>query len=203
MELFGQWEDLPMDARASRAPLPHEEFDNYFEAYNEIDNLFNETLTGLQDLDVPSGFMNNNTRKTHQAKHSRQLSGTAIFGFAEHTRELSLGGGILGDLHRPKPSTDLSKYISPGEILNLHQRAGESLPNLAKPIHLAEQDEIEFENQNQKELGETGLPCDEQQSKVLQVSTITTCRYSSSSLQQHSFHKQVLCQILAGNQQQR
>ena len=152
MELFGQWEDLPMDARASRAPLPHEEFDNYFEAYNEIDNLFNETLTGLQDLDVPSGFMNNNTRKTHQAKHSRQLSGTAIFGFAEHTRELSLGGGILGDLHRPKPSTDLSKYISPGEILNLHQRAGESLPNLAKPIHLAEQDEIEFENQNQKEL---------------------------------------------------
>lgn len=153
MELFGQWDELPLDTKASRAPLPHEDFDNYFETYNEIDNLFNQTLTGLQDLDVPSGFAATNAAKNHQAKHSRKISGTAIFGFAEHTRELSIGGGIMGDIHRPKPSADINRYIVPGELMSIEQDCGTAAV-AAKPILLAEEDEIALEDDKKKEKGE-------------------------------------------------
>lgn len=143
MELFGQWDELPVDARASRAPLPHEDFDNYFDAYNEIDNLFNQTLTGLEDLDVPSGFANITAARAHEAKHSRKISGTAIFGFADHTRELSIGRGIIGDMnHRTKPSVDVNRYISPSEILTATRQ-----PPIGKPIQLSEADEIALENE--------------------------------------------------------
>ncbi|KAI5962474.1 SWI5 [Candida pseudojiufengensis] len=91
---------------------------------NEIDFLFNETLNNLQDLDVPSGFSNNNSnnnannpfyhsyQKSKSKTHSRQMSGTAIFGFADHNREFSLNG--LDFMKQPIS-------VSPGEILKQQQ----------------------------------------------------------------------------------
>lgn len=106
MDSFTNWDD-PLGgldlvtSLPNKIPLPHENFDEYFaEEYQEMDNLFNETLTGLQDLDVPSGFIESDLHK----KHKRKISGTAIFGFADHSKDLSLG---------------FTKSISPGEILTM------------------------------------------------------------------------------------
>lgn len=124
MEQYTTWDDpslLPVKA------LPNNDFDQYFE-YNEVDDLFTETLTGLQDLDVPSGFVQssqlllsnpqfNSASPQSIKKHSRQQSGTAIFGFSDHTRELSING-ITSDIYESvKPSVDLSKSVIPGELL--------------------------------------------------------------------------------------
>ncbi|ODV80243.1 uncharacterized protein CANTADRAFT_49926 [Suhomyces tanzawaensis NRRL Y-17324] len=122
METYNEWDEV-MD---KNIPLPEDNFDQYFTEYNEIDNLFNETLTGLQDLDVPSGFATKiqdaslaqtTTVNHHQAKHSRKISGTAIFGFSDHNRELSIGG-LNSDLYKSvKHSLDLGKSVSPGDLL--------------------------------------------------------------------------------------
>lgn len=128
MDQYTTWDD-PNLLPVKTVPLhSNEEFEQYFE-YNEVDDLFNETLTGLQDLDVPSGFVqssqlllsnpqfNNATTSPDSKKHSRQQSGTAIFGFNDHTRELSING-ITSDLYKSvKPSVDLSKSVIPGELL--------------------------------------------------------------------------------------
>ncbi|CCG23286.1 Ace2 transcription factor [Candida orthopsilosis Co 90-125] len=112
---------------------------------NDIDYLINETLNGLQDLDVPSGFaMTNNGggitstsasasasasasyshHSRHKSKtHSRQMSGTAIFGFIDHTRDWSIGGTIQpSDFYKPNQqlfgkSIDW-RNINPGDLLN-------------------------------------------------------------------------------------
>ena len=126
MEPFSNWEEVATSNPSNRVPLPHEDFDQYFTGYAEVDNMFNETLTCLQDLDVPSGFVNQDLKQQqdlqngsgHQVKHSRGMSGTAIFGFAEHNRELSISG-LTGDLYKAaKPSMDMGKSISPGQLVN-------------------------------------------------------------------------------------
>ncbi|KAG7664591.1 SWI5 [[Candida] subhashii] len=147
-------------------PLPHENFDEYFNNQNDIDFLFNETLSGLQDLDVPSGYLlkqdnnNNNNNYGKQNRHSRQQSGTAIFGFIEHNRGLSITG-VAGDLYKASggKSIDFGKSISPGELMTKsmtpsfqhHQAQGPSQEILdlnfeQKPILLLEEDEFEEEN---------------------------------------------------------
>ncbi|KAI5954412.1 SWI5 [Candida jiufengensis] len=96
-------------------------FDQFFVPdNNEIDFLFNETLNNLQELDVPSGFGTNTTtnnpfhhsyQKSKSKTHSRQMSGTAIFGFTDHNREFSLNGI---DFLKQQSTT---QSISPGEII--------------------------------------------------------------------------------------
>lgn len=142
MDQFADWGDMPSSSQF----LKNDEFDQYLQGYdNEIDDLLNQTLLGIQDLDVPTGFANDihqqqtqmqhqnqqqvaipqhttsNSLNYHQAKHSRKISGTAIFGFDNHTRELSF-----------------DKSISPGQLMKMQkqqkqQQQLESLP-LKKPI---------------------------------------------------------------------
>lgn len=131
--------DLNWDGLA-KAPMPTDDFDQYFAPYNEIDDLFNETLTGLQDLDVPLGFVTHDM-KHPLPKHSRKQLGTAIFGFAEHNRELSING--MHDL-KYKPLVDLHKSVMPGELLKSISNAqlNQELDFLEqKPILLNEEEE--------------------------------------------------------------
>lgn len=119
MDQFVDWADL----HHSNDLLKNQDLDQYLENYdNEIDDLLNQTLLGIQDLDVPVGFNNelknkslpsnightaSNSFHLHQAKHSRKISGTAIFGFDNHTRELSI------DLK--------DKSISPVQLVRMNQ----------------------------------------------------------------------------------
>lgn len=166
MEPYNNWEEGTISSTSNRIPLPHEEFDQYFNGYNEVDSLFNETLTGLQDLDVPSGFVNQDMKQTdlqqrrgHQAKHSRKVSGTAIFGFTDHGRELSISG-LTSDLYKSvKPSVDLGKSISPGQLFTSSQNQLDqvALPSssidfsfpddIQKPLHFAEEEEYEYQQE--------------------------------------------------------
>lgn len=175
MEPFGNWEEVA--GSTSKVPLPHEDFDDYFGEYNQMDNLLNETLIGIQDLDVPSGFMNNDIKQQegslfprgHQAKHSRKISGTAIFGYADHNKELSISG--ITDLYKSmKGSVDIGKSISPGELLKSLTESGQAqasegghelLQNsdfkfpqqqpAGEPLRFLEEDEIEYEKAQKKQ----------------------------------------------------
>ncbi|ABN68245.2 Metallothionein expression activator, partial [Scheffersomyces stipitis CBS 6054] len=165
MDSYTNWEEVNSATRAM--PLPHENFDQYFAEYDEIDNLFNETLTGLQDLDVPSGFASQLQDKletpSHQ-KHARKTSGTAIFGFVDHTRELSITG-LANDLYKPiKQSLDLGKSISPGELLkSLNASQSQQFdfevdPIVQKPILLLEEDELNEQQKASKDIIPASLP---------------------------------------------
>lgn len=145
MDQYQQWEELVTSP--SKIPLPHEDFEQYFPDYNEVDNLINETLTGLQELDVPSGFVHQNPEKTSTSHHthSRKISGTAIFGYVDHNRDLSING--LNNEYYKKNLNDI-KSISPGElkIINSNSNQQDLLdfnfdnPEI-KPILLMEEDE--------------------------------------------------------------
>lgn len=107
--------------------------DEYLE-YEQFDDLINETLHTLNELDVPSGYSNmgpmahGETTQTHPQSvlpshlagsprgHKRGPSGTAIFGYAEHTRELSFSS-ITNDLSKTSRSQDLGKGVSPDQLL--------------------------------------------------------------------------------------
>lgn len=145
MDQFVDWAEIP-NASYSK----NEDLDQYLQEYdNGIDDLFNQTLLGIQDLDVPTGFVNDmqqqqtnmqlqhqqpvshtasNSFNFHHAKHSRKISGTAIFGFDNHTRELSI-----------------DKSVSPGQLMKLQkQNQQPSLPLKRplpqKPITIQEQE---------------------------------------------------------------
>lgn len=117
---------------------PEDDLLNYF-TDKSIDNLFNEALSNLQDLDVPLGFASI-AQPTHLG-HSKKPSGTAIFGFADHTRQLSIG--------RPAPViADNPGLVSPSQlsrrlpVLNDELDFNFSQPvEEAKPFHILEEDE--------------------------------------------------------------
>lgn len=150
MDPYNNWDADGLTVKA--VPMPHEDFEQYFTEYNEIDNLFNETLTGLQDLDVPSGFVTHDIKQHQPAqshpqtpKHGRQASGTAIFGFSDHNRELSIGG-LATDLYKAgKGLVDFGKSISPGELSNAVSANMEfnfsNAVDIPGRIHLNEEDE--------------------------------------------------------------
>lgn len=123
MESFANWDIANDDITVAK----NEYLDQYLEGYNvDMDDLFNQTLIGLQDLDVPTGFVdelqsqnptsfhttNSINVYSHSAKHSRKVSGTAIFGFDNHTRELSLDLAPSG-----LRSNSKSISISPVQLL--------------------------------------------------------------------------------------
>ncbi|CAH6719564.1 putative cell wall transcription factor Ace2p [[Candida] jaroonii] len=133
MNQYSDWDQTVLKNEAA--------LDNYLE-YDDIEDLFNQTLSGIQDLDVPTGFVNelSNNNQTHfnslslshgasnsmnfyhQKGHSRKISGTAIFGFDNHTRELSI------DIN------DKDKSISPVQLLRTVQHSNSnSLSNSQQP----------------------------------------------------------------------
>lgn len=148
MDPYTAWDDLvPNRSR----PPPDDDFSQYFSEYKNIDNLFNETLTTLQDLDVPSGFPPATAPPMAASpfRHAKKPSGTAIFGFAEHTRELSLGGH---DMYKKQPQDNL-RLILPAQLARAQNYAASishdqldfnfSQPlEECKPIHLDENDEL-------------------------------------------------------------
>ncbi|RLV89569.1 Cell wall transcription factor ACE2 [Spathaspora sp. JA1] len=157
--------DLLEEISSRPIPLPHENFEEYFQDQNEMDYLFNEALAGLQDLDVPSGYsLDQQNMNNHKAKHSRQQSGTAIFGFSEHNRELSITG-ISGDLYKPGKSVDFGKSIAPGDLMtsfvqhpnefNHNDDSNFSYGEEPKPILLLEEDEFAEENQQLNNLDQS------------------------------------------------
>lgn len=169
MDKFDLFSDF--SSRPSTIPLPSDNFDQFLltSEPNDIDFLFNETLNGLQDLDVPSGYGFNQQQapsqqqqpyhSPHRSKtHSRQYSGTAIFGFTEHTRDLSING-INNDLYKQYVNKGPeNNSISPNDLLretNNHQQNPIPTQDILnfnfdeKPILLLEQDELEDEKQTQ------------------------------------------------------
>lgn len=148
MDPYTAWDDLvPNRAR----PPPDDDFSQYFSEYKNIDNLFHETLTTLQDLDVPSGFPPATAPPMAASpfRHAKKPSGTAIFGFAEHTRELSLGGH---DMYK-KHLQDNLRLILPAQLARAQSYAVSvshdqldfnfSQPlEECKPIHLDEHEEL-------------------------------------------------------------
>lgn len=111
------WEDLDFSTKP-RTPAPEEEFSQYFLDYKNFDNLFNEALTTLQDLDVPSGPPQPAQVAAFQSpfRHAKKPSGTAIFGFADHSRELSINGMTNEYLKHQRAPSEASSYILPGKI---------------------------------------------------------------------------------------
>ncbi|WPK25638.1 hypothetical protein PUMCH_002962 [Australozyma saopauloensis] len=132
MDSISNWEDLISLKRlgpVSSGPQD-EDFSLYFVDKN-FDNLFNETLHTLQDLDVPPGYNPADLPpQLHQAvsarhlrqhlnaspyRHSKKPSGTAIFGFLDHNRELSLSG-TNADIFRLTKPNETTKSISPTQL---------------------------------------------------------------------------------------
>lgn len=147
MDPYTAWDDIVPAHRAR--PPPDDDFSQYFSEYKNIDSLFNETLNTLQDLDVPSGYPAASAPPQiapSPFRHAKKPSGTAIFGFVDHNRELSLGGH---DMYKKQPQ-DTLRSISPAQLARLqaypvsndHLDFNFSQPlEECKPIHLDENDE--------------------------------------------------------------
>lgn len=104
------WEELEANLRLRP---PEDDFSHYFAEYKNFDSLFNEALTTLQDLDVPSGYpVPLGSQTPSPFRHAKKASGTAIFGFADHTRELSLTGSESYKMRPPEPV----RSISPAQL---------------------------------------------------------------------------------------
>lgn len=161
------WDDITFPTKP-RTPTQEDDFVDYLKDYKTFDNLFNDALTTLQDLDVPSGPMlsqqpqpvpagplNSTSGTFSPYKHAKKPSGTAIFGFLDHNRELSING-YSNDVLKPstRQSADLGNSISPTQlarrsaapISNDHLDFNFSLPlEATKPIHINEDDEYDEE----------------------------------------------------------
>lgn len=157
------WDELSFSEKP-RTPVKEEDLSDFID-YKNFDSLFNDALTTLQDLDVPSGPMlsQNSQHQTGAApssgsfspyKHSKKPSGTAIFGFLDHNRELSINGYSNDVLKPSRQSMDFGKSISPTQlarksiapISNDHLDFNFSQPlEEMKPIHINEDDEYEEE----------------------------------------------------------
>lgn len=113
MDPYTSWDDIVPTQRARRPQ--DDDFSHYFSEYKNIDNLFNDALTTLQDLDVPQGYPVASAPQplTSPFRHAKKPSGTAIFGFLDHNRELSLGGVESKIL---RPSHDSVRSISPSQL---------------------------------------------------------------------------------------
>ncbi|KAF3989645.1 hypothetical protein FT663_02739 [Candidozyma haemuli var. vulneris] len=158
------WDEISF-APKPRTPAPEEEFSQYFSEYKNFDNLFNEALTTLQDLDVPSGPVQPAHIPhglTSPFKHSKKPSGTAIFGYADHNRELSINGMNNEFLKHSRVPSEATTSISPVQLArkkapppmsNDHLDFNFSQPlEACKPIHINEDDEYnEVKPPKQKE----------------------------------------------------
>lgn len=79
-------------------PLPDDDFEPFLQKFNDIDNMLSDALVS-QDLNIATGyhgrdyFDKNGYPNTEPKKHSRRISGSAIFGFLNgHSHQLSIPG---------------------------------------------------------------------------------------------------------------
>lgn len=157
MEPYSGWDDIVPQHLRQKSPPP-EDFSHYFSDYKNIDNLFNDTLTNLQDLDVPSGYGQSlpppQSSLSTPYKHAKKPSGTAIFGYLDHNRELSIGG--LSQ-YLNKSSQPQAASVSPSQLARQYAISNEQLDfnfsqplEECKPILLNEDEEEEFQPLPQK-----------------------------------------------------
>lgn len=149
MDPYTSWDDIVHTQRAR--PPQEDDFSQYFSEYKNIDNLLSEALTTLQDLDVPLGYPVTSAPQNISSpfRHAKKPSGTAIFGFLDHNRELSLNGL---DSRMLRPTQESVRSVSPSQLarrqaypisndqldFNFSQPLEE-----CKPIILDEADELE------------------------------------------------------------
>lgn len=151
MDALSNWDDLFSLRRSDAAStLPQEEdFAQYFVDKN-FDNLFNETLHTLQDLDVPPGYdqagvpaqllimplrhMRQQLSHASPYRHCKKPSGTAIFGFLDHNRELSLSGSNADIFRLMKPAENC-KSISPTQLSRGNQN---QMGRLGPPVLISQ-----------------------------------------------------------------
>lgn len=135
------WEDLESMKNLDLILPEEEEFAQYFQDKGNFDSVFNEALATLQDLDVPSGYgqisgpmgmepsgisdvdmAQKRPSPSHNQgqspfRHSKKPSGTAIFGFMGHNRDLSFGRSAGYEyLHSMRSAPDSVKSISPSKL---------------------------------------------------------------------------------------
>ncbi|OBA19505.1 hypothetical protein METBIDRAFT_13264 [Metschnikowia bicuspidata var. bicuspidata NRRL YB-4993] len=144
---------------------PDDDIAYYLQDYRDFDHLFDDALSTLQDLDVPSGYGHAPPPPpARPARHAKKPSGTAIFGFLDHTRDWSLGPAAPDDLGmmRPPPAPALpgsapppAPSISPSQLARTpavsHEQlafnfdepfdTGPPLFEASKPFVLREEDE--------------------------------------------------------------
>ena len=192
MDNFNVFDDI-----SNLPSLNNDCFDQFFETdANEIDFLINEALSGLQDLDVPSGFAvaNNDANndqpsfstsssrtatayhsaqksrsKSRSNTHARHKSGTAIFGFADHNRELSINGlssfsrPILDQSHLTTKKTSDVNSIAPGELLQNHSTKAYNLNSspIAELQKNPQQQQQQQQNQNYHRQTRQDMPSQE------------------------------------------
>lgn len=183
MDSISNWDDLISLRRSgaiSTGPQD-EDFAQYFVDKN-FDSMFNETLHTLQDLDVPPGFdqveappqlllmmLARHLRQHLNAspfRHAKKPSGTAIFGFLDHNRELSLSGSNL-DIFRLMKPAEPTKSISPTQLArsNTVEKLGPPvLMTQSRPPQASEQqkkqeaDDMIITNSNPKSYKFPALP---------------------------------------------
>lgn len=120
---------------SNAVPLPHEDFTSYQQNYDQVDDFLTQTLSSLQELDIPVGessssnaafnnqnqYNSGNTTTGAVRGHKKQPSGTAIFGFASHNRTLSIPG--LPQAMKPGAKPNEYLGIAPGQIYSqAHQQ---------------------------------------------------------------------------------
>ncbi|RKP28910.1 hypothetical protein METBISCDRAFT_19925 [Metschnikowia bicuspidata] len=133
MDSISNWDEL-LSLRRSGAVSTAPQDDDYSLYFNDqnFDSVFSDTLQTLQDLEVPPGFDAAEPPPQRQMlgrpwlqhlrqhlnaspfRHSKKPSGTAIFGFLGHNRELSLTG-LSADVF-PAVKPDNPKSISPMQL---------------------------------------------------------------------------------------
>lgn len=158
MDPYSGWDDIVPPHMRQKTP-PADDFSHYFTDYKNFDNIFNDALTNLQDLDVPSGYGQvlppAQSALSSPYKHAKKPSGTAIFGFLDHTRELSINGLSL-ELNN-KGSHVQPQSISPTQLAKQYAVSNEHLDfdfsqplEECKPILLNEEEEEYEKPMNKK-----------------------------------------------------
>lgn len=146
MDSLSNWDDLISMRRLETASsMPQDDDLSLFFVDKNFDSLFNETLYTLNDLDVPAGFdplvapsqLMMSQRHIRQPlvnpspyRHAKKPSGTAIFGFLDHNRELSLNGSNADVFRLMKPTENI-KSISPTQLAR-----APPVEKLGPPVHI-------------------------------------------------------------------
>lgn len=144
----------------STIPLPHEDFTPYQQNYDQVDDFLTQTLSSLQELDIPVGetstnsstsnafaqnHYNNSVQPGAIRGHKKQPSGTAIFGFASHNKTLSIPGLPQG-IKQVGKSNDIG--IAPTQIYSQAQPPQQP-PQQQQPILYQKPQDIAATNSRQ------------------------------------------------------
>lgn len=125
MDPLTDWAELAIKATDAQG-IPD---DPYFSEYRNFDHLFNDALNTLEDLDIPSGYAQAQVppalaqhmprhlvQRSQHLRHCKKPSGTAIFGFLDHNRELSLSTSNDDVFKYLRPVPETARSISPTRL---------------------------------------------------------------------------------------